>query len=320
MSQERIGVLADKAALGARRSFGAFLAMFSNMVVAGRVHGSALSAVMSLLALGTPACGGLVEGYPDDRTLSSQADGSEADMVRDAAAPVGTPGEKVTAGESLPYFEESEEPLGVPYPDWLAAYWQWHLSIPKSLHPREGGACAEGQEGEVWFLTTGKNGVVEERVCVIEESTPVFFVFNSGLNFPSPDCSACSQNQRPEAWFSNVETVLDAYVEQIYPNQTYLELNGAVVDLGRGYYWETAEPFYVNAPQSDPYFACTNAFEAESCGWNAGPRPFVAVGFAIMLKPLPAGEHVIRYGALSEDGRWVTDVTYRITVLDEPIE
>jgi len=216
-------------------------------------------------------------------------------------------------------FGPAESPYGESYERWMERYWQWHLSLPLEGHPREGGDCGLGQstaEGDVLFLTTGLNGEQTERVCIIEEGRPLFFVLNSALHFPNADCRVCDADLHgPEAWFSGLEPALDELAGRLEPNSVELEIDGVRQEVGDDYFYEAAEPFYIDVAESDPYFQCTGAFSQDACGWEGGvQRPFTSVGYAVMLRPLPAGSHVIRFGALGSDGLWDTDVTYHLRV------
>lgn len=217
------------------------------------------------------------------------------------------------------YFAPDESPLGTSYQDWLAAYWQWHLSLPRTDHPREGGDCAQGQssgEHDAWFLVTGRNGRTEQRSCTVPADRVIWVIANSTLDFPRADCAFCTEeDDGPEAWFAGVPDVLDELAEHLEPNTPVVELDGEPLPIGERYFFRTEAPFLAEAPTEDPYFSCTGPFSQNACGWQKGSsRPFVSVGYAIMLRPLQRGKHELRVGALSPSGDWKTDLTYLLTI------
>jgi hypothetical protein len=222
-------------------------------------------------------------------------------------------------GEGKPapeFFLPDEFPLGASHEEWLSAYWQWHMSIPFAVHPREGGDCAEGQAGDVWFLTTGHNGSPERRSCSIPSGKAVFLLFNSGLGFPRPDCFACTpERDAPELWVGDASNQLADTWDRLRVNVPFLEIDQVSYDVDPAYYWMAKTPFLIDVPVNDPYFPCSGPITRDVCGWSQGDeRPFAAVGHALMLKPLPPGNHVLRLGAKSPTGEWLTDVTYELTV------
>lgn len=272
------------------------------------------------LLLSVSGCGGLAVSTADDNASDGgDFQEGEPDVVVNQPSRPDTP--RIVPEIGLPHeevlFGPFDEPYRRTYSDWLTDYWKWHLAIPRSVHPREGGDCSTGQSGNIWFLTTGTNGEPTTRSCTVPAGVALFFVLNAGLNQPSPDCRVCSpESHSPEAWYSSIDFELDALAARLLPNEVRLEIDGVSKPVGNDYFYRADEPFFVDAADLDPYFNCIGPLETNLCGWQEGDeRPFTAVGYAAMLRPFSPGSHTIRFGALGEDGEWDTDVTYEIEVL-----
>lgn len=249
------------------------------------------------------ACGGIVD-VSQSGTATFEPDSAEPDSAEPEAL-------------SVELHWPTESPYGATYSEWLARYWQWHLSLPRQGHPREGGDCRLGQWGDVWFLTTGHSGQVEWRECAIPQGVSVYFVLHSLLLMPRPDCgSSClASEESPAAWYDALADNLEQAAARIAGSSLLLELEGAQRDIGDDYFWQTNEPFFSDTVADDPYFPCAGPISRGVCGWAAEePRPFAALAYAVMLRPLPRGEHLIRFGASNEQRDWSTDVNYLLTV------
>lgn len=214
-------------------------------------------------------------------------------------------------------YEATARPWGRTHQQWLGAFWQWFLSLPRTDHPREGGDCAQGQRGSVWFLTTGHHGAPETRTCTIPAGTSLFIPATSTLQFPLPDCSSCLPSRdNPDAWQDTLPDLVARSIEDLAEERITFELDGELLPVGLDYLWNSDDPFSVLPPEVDPYFTCTGPIGANACGWEVGkPRPISAVGFAVMLAPLPPGKHVLRFGAKASTWSWETDVTYLLDVI-----
>lgn len=258
------------------------------------------------------ACGGLTEGN------SSNADPTDARGGAAGAPQVGdgTPASGDSAQEAEWLYDPGDWPLGRSHPQWVAEYWMWHLSLPRTGHPREGGACAQGQDHEeVWFLTTGRDGQEEYRSCTIPRGHSILLLANSRLDFPRVGCQSCDEsNLGPSAWRMSVPSSLQNMSEDIQPNSVFASIDGEPLAIDEQFFWMTDEPFAAVAPAHDPYFECTEPLLEETCGWDPGPREFIAVAYAAMLRPLSQGTHVLRFGSRSPSGDWRTDVTYEIYI------
>ena len=65
------------------------------------------------------------------------------------------------------------------------------------------------------------------------------------------------------------------------------------------------DPFEITGPASDPWYACT----------SPTPRPAVVWGYYVLLKPLPAGSHTLKFAGRVKD-RATLDITYDLTMVE----
>lgn len=70
-------------------------------------------------------------------------------------------------GSASTVIPAGEEPLGVPYGDWAARWWQWMTSSPLAVNPGEVDNCQENQGGEVFYIPHVVAGVTMETACEV---------------------------------------------------------------------------------------------------------------------------------------------------------
>ncbi len=69
-------------------------------------------------------------------------------------------------------------PHGQSYGAWAAQWWQWALGQPVAVNPvldETGEHCAQGQEGNVWFLAGAFTSEPVTRTCTVPTGTALFF-------------------------------------------------------------------------------------------------------------------------------------------------
>jgi len=80
--------------------------------------------------------------------------------------------------ENVPVFPPGDHPYGHTYPEWAATWWRWALSQPggkeNPIIDPTGASCANGQEGNVWFLA-GTSGTAVTRSCTVPPETALLF-------------------------------------------------------------------------------------------------------------------------------------------------
>jgi hypothetical protein len=191
------------------------------------------------------------------------------------------------------------KPFGKSYGEWSAKWWQWAVSVPTNKNPLKdstGVNCAQGQEGPVWFLA-GTFGGVAERTCTIPSGKAIMFpVFNaecSYVEYPQyrteSDLRNCAKDQLDKS------TNLDASVD--------------------GVKIENLKQYRAVSPQFDLILPNSNVF-----GLTSGTTQSVADGFWIILQPLPAGKHEVRFSGSSVDFtssgvmNFATEAKYQLNV------
>mgnify|MGYP007070991491 CR=1 FL=1 len=191
-------------------------------------------------------------------------------------------------------------PYGYSYGEWEARWWQWASRIPVERNPildSTGEHCAEGQDGPVWFLA-GNYGGVTRRECTVPAGKSLFFPLINGVWWQTlQDAPHTVEAMREEArGFLGTPTL------------------AATVD-GRSVL--TPARYYEETPVFTSYFPTNNAM-----GFDATWLPVedgmlrcdqtVDAGYALMLHPLSAGDHTVRFTARAGWGE--LDVTYTLHV------
>ncbi len=184
--------------------------------------------------------------------------------------------------------------------EWSGRWWQWAVSIPEAANPNfdetAGERCGYGQHGPVFFLpgsfTADPPAVI---TCVVPTGTAVY----AGIG--GAECSTVE----PPPYFGRDEAELAACAAANTGAMTVsATIDGQEVpDLDR--YLSTSPIFTMNFP-ADNFF-----------GVPAGPAQAVAVGYGVILAPLPPGEHVFAASADFGDGSAPLQATIRI-VVQEP--
>jgi len=187
-------------------------------------------------------------------------------------------------------------PHGSTYAEWSARWWQWALSIPADRNPlNDGSDClhvATGQRGQVWFL----GGAIDvstsaERHCSVPAGKALFFPL---INVE------CSTVEAPP-FFGTTEAELRACADGFAFADVYAEIDGvAVSDLDR---------YLVQSPKFNFTLPPDNVL-----GVAPGVGSSVSDGHYLMVAPLSAGEHVIRFGGTYPDFDFSIAMTYHLTV------
>lgn len=184
-----------------------------------------------------------------------------------------------------------------------ALWWQWALSFPAAEIPfyNTGGSVDIGahQSGHVWFLA-GANVGPTTRSGEVPVGTSLFFPLANLINdYPCP----------PDFGFEPAPgETLEHFLQQtgnvFLPQLTdlFAEIDGEPLSNLTAYR-ATSQLFMFTA---DP--ALSDIFDPCVTG---SQQPGVAVGYWLLLPPLPPGEHTLHFGAQS----WGQDVTYNLNVV-----
>ena len=186
--------------------------------------------------------------------------------------------------------------LGKTYGEWGDIWWNWAVQAPSATNPlldETGSNCDVGQSGHIWFLAGVWNGGSAERTCTIPTGQFLFFpLVNTFL--------AAEGDERAKA---------NAFIDKV----SILEcsIDGVPLQNLSSYRAESPEGGFVLTVPPDSLFT--------ELGAPAGDyAPAVSDGYWIMLPPLPAGEHEIKFRGVvgdRENHDFETDVTYHLTIV-----
>jgi hypothetical protein len=211
------------------------------------------------------------------------------------------------SGQVLP---SSSLPYGFSYADWSAKWWQWTLSQSTNLIDAVSGPIA----GPVRFLEGAPGSDTETRSVTIPEGTALFFPILSTWT----DNSACPIS----TWTSNTVEELQAATAGNWSavTETACTIDGVAVggldNPQTTGYRAQATPFSYTTAQTN---SVLNWLYGEPCipgGTTIGPA--VADGVYLMLAPLAAGNHTIKFVGIvgPTNAPYVAlDLTYQVTVL-----
>jgi hypothetical protein len=205
-------------------------------------------------------------------------------------------------GQNAPVYSPEDKPYGATYSEWAAAWWSLMLSLPASTNPLlddDGTFCANGQEGNVWFLAGVWDEPGEEepvtRSCTIPAGTALFV--------PVANAISCWAPGEPpeERSLAFRRSVARSLIEDA--NDLFAIIDGVPVsDIDR--FYTESKVFKAFLPEGSLF----SDFGLD----GARLFPCVDAGYYLMVRPLPIGSHTIEFGA--DFGDFVVDVTYHITI------
>ncbi len=188
---------------------------------------------------------------------------------------------------------------GKTYGEWSAEWWKFVYETPSSDNPLlRDDKCEGAQSGPVWFLFPkhGTSPLVVTRYCAVPSGKYLFF----------PVSSATSDNVGRTAPMTVDELRADARKAIApYTPKCWLdgnELQGVTLD----------SPYRVVSPVFRFRPPASNVLQ-----YPAGlpVDPVVGDGVWIMLEPLAAGHHIIRFSSSSLATASVYDFTYNVDIV-----
>ncbi|MBI4905110.1 MAG: hypothetical protein HY820_15860 [Acidobacteria bacterium] len=190
---------------------------------------------------------------------------------------------------------------GKTYGEWSAEWWKFVRSVPSSDNPLlHDDKCGVGQSGPVWFLTGkwGPSPIVVTRRCSVPFGKHLFF----------PVVSAVADNvgyDPPKSVHDLTAMVREA-------------VNSHVGTM----FWLDGKDIQIGSVSDSPYRVMSPVFSfrvraGDVLGNPAGMLvdPVICDGIFLMLEPLAAGRHTIRYTASSLSVSFSFDVTYHLDIL-----
>jgi|KBSMisStandDraft_5_1062788.scaffolds.fasta_scaffold25445_6 hypothetical protein len=165
---------------------------------------------------------------------------------------------------------------GLTYGEWSARWWQWFwaTSTPDAPWLDDTGAnAAVGQSGHVWFLTWHLTNPNPIRFVTVPAGKALMFTATNHDSFLDPLPPTASLDERRQA----AEAIFD-----------WIKVTGAEVD---GVPIEDLTSYKAISPPYNVTLPPGNIF-----GFPAGEYgPTVSAGYYILLAPLSAGNHTIRF-------------------------
>jgi hypothetical protein len=205
------------------------------------------------------------------------------------------------------------KPFGKTYGEWAAAWWLWAVGIPADYNPildETGEFCDQGQSGPVWFLA-GNFGGETERTCEVPAGKALFFPILNSLWWAPDDLDdaafvAAFLGLDPDELTDDELIRLIARFRVGPDPELTLTIDGVAARNLNRYYVES------------PGFRILDTDLIDDLGAEISqPNRAVTAGYYVMLAPLPAGEHTIRFTAQYDNpifGEFALDVTYHLTV------
>jgi hypothetical protein len=188
----------------------------------------------------------------------------------------------------------------IPFP-LLNEWWQWALSFPAAVNPvldNTGKQCSLGQHGNLWFLA-GNTGGTSVRECTVPRGTRVMIPVHNAFCFPDARTTQAQCFDAVATDFAGF-TVADAWFD------------GQSVRAGQVANADFVEQFPVTGESIFNFVVPRNGL----FGLRAGVyRATIAAGRWAFVSLPTAGAHTLRVRARSTGG-FVTDVTYRLDVVD----
>jgi hypothetical protein len=190
-------------------------------------------------------------------------------------------------------------------PDLTAAWWQWALSIPASVHPlidESGINCPIGQHGEVWFLG-GSFSVSESPKLEVVRSCRIPFGVRVLMPVLNVECSTAEGDAKASDSFSQKVRKLRACAQSPAdsieePTATF---NGKPLQVRRVF---TSVPYSFSFP--------ANPWRADLDKNAPNPSLSMSDGYWVQVLP-PPGEHELKVKA--NVGDFFQDITYKIDVV-----
>ena len=199
-------------------------------------------------------------------------------------------------------FPPIAHPFGASYGEWQARWFEWFIEIPAPVNPlfdETGELCGTNQSGPVWFLAPVAHPGTTTRACTVPTGTGVFVL---GLG------NECS-NVEPPPFFGATEAELRACAaagfEAFFGDATQSITVDGVTVSGLEDRYRTQTPLFSYTLPPDNLYGLPPATAAAA----------VSDGTAVMVKPLPPGEHRIVVHIESPVLGGTVDVVYNLTVV-----
>jgi len=155
--------------------------------------------------------------------------------------------------------------------DFAVSWWRWLMSAPDGrdiMADDSGALCALNQSGPVWYLAGSYDTGAVSRSCAVPAGKYLFVPVAQSMLWDSADGRDCHLLQ------ADVKTVMDT------AHELFLEVDGKS---------EAVQTSIRAAPKK--CFTLPNETDI-----------YATDGYWLLLKPLPKGQHIIRFGGKLGDG------------------
>jgi len=208
---------------------------------------------------------------------------------------------------------------GQTYSEWSAAWFRWTMSMPVTHHPLFDTAdCSAGQTGNVWFIGGGLGGGrAVNPSCTVPVGTAVFLNITANGPVDNTGCDPTGTVVQPTGFtVDQLRVFANNNLNSFLDSRGMAEIDGVAVQHLSGLdppYRAQSSVFGYTVPARDNLLIPING----PC-YNNPPAPdltvdeAVADGVYVMIEPLPAGQHTIRFG--NPGGNLPLGNVYHITV------
>ena len=169
--------------------------------------------------------------------------------------------------------------------------------------------CGYGQSShsrftQIWFLA-GTFGGPTDRTCTVPRGIALFFPL---LNIEFDNVGCCVPTAPPFN-YSIQEMKQFAALNQDNPLELHASVDGAPVAAYRA----QSQVLSYSVPATGNVLQFLG-LTVPGANWpSTNVFPAVSDGFWVMVDPLPPGQHVIKFGAIANNG-FTVDITYHLTV------
>jgi hypothetical protein len=188
--------------------------------------------------------------------------------------------------------------------EWTAEWWQWAMSVPAAIHPMldsTGDSVEIGQRGPVWFLggIFNESGTATRRATIPAGRALLVPILNQAWDNVGYD---------PPYTVDELRGLLRDVVATYRLDTFHVYLDGNEIPGADRWRIESG-PFTVALPPG-------SLVETLSGGvYQPGLlAPVLADGYWVMLRPLPVGDHTLRFTG-SMPGTTL-DITYEFKVVE----
>ena len=199
-------------------------------------------------------------------------------------------------------------PYGKTYSQWSANWWKYVLSFPASSSPLNdatGENCGDGQSGQVFFLVGTTGGTAVRNECVVPPGKSIFFPIIDFVCAVPEDGNTAQEIMDLCSFVTDYVDLVEVTVDGM-PVPNLLAENRFPSPI-----------FSYTGAVDNPFDTSCSGRPAGECYEGFHDTAF-ADGYYVMLRPLPPGEHQIKFKGHLFIPEWGwefgDEIIYNITV------